>query len=407
MIPMLKKSKELKYIFPKEKDLDFNNFVNDTALVPFSDEVISFLNDLSKILYKDTRTRDYPDVSTFAFFIRKSNLFSLKNEYLNSNVNRLGRGIVFHIAPSNVPVNFAYSLVSSLLAGNLNIVRVPSKSFDQVKIITDAIFELSKLKNHKKISNKIILVSYPRNDIANSFFSKMCDVRVIWGGDDTIKQIRESNIPPRSFDLTFADRYSICIINADSYIDEKNPEKIALNFYNDTYLFDQNACTAPHLLIWLGENKNVKNAKNIFWKNLHMIAESRYEIQSVIAVDKLTALYNQAINSEKLKKIESKDNLIVRVEIDELPKNIDEFRCTSGYFNEYHASNILEICPIIDQKYQTLAYYGLSKKELDTLINSGPRGIDRIVKIGKTTDFSLTWDGYNLINTLSRIIDVK
>lgn len=404
---MLKESKELKYIFPKEKDLEFNNFINDTALVPFSDEVISFLNDLSKILYKDTRTRDYPDVSTFAFFIRKSNLFSLKNEYCNSDENRLGRGIVFHIAPSNVPVNFAYSLVSSLLAGNLNIVRVPSKSFDQVKIITDAIFELSKLKNHKKISNKIILVSYPRNDIANSFFSKICDVRVIWGGDDTIKQIRESNIPPRSFDLTFADRYSICIINADSYIDEKNPEKIALNFYNDTYLFDQNACTAPHLLIWLGEKKNVNNAKNIFWENLHIIAEPRYEIQSVIAVDKLTALYNQAINSEKLKKIESKDNLIVRVEIDELPKNIDEFRCTSGYFNEYHSSNILEILPIIDQKYQTLAYYGLSKKELNKLINSAPRGIDRIVKIGKTTDFSLTWDGYNLINTLSRIIDVK
>ena len=187
---------------------------------------------------------------------------------------------------------------------------------------------------------------------------------------------------------------------------KKNPEKIALNFYNDTYLFDQNACTAPHLLIWLGENKNVNNAKNIFWKNLHMIAESRYEIQSVIAVDKLTALYNQAINSKKLKKIESKDNLIVRVKIDELPKNIDQFRCTSGYFNEYHASNILEIRPIIDKKYQTLAYYGLSKKELNELINSKPKGIDRIVKIGKTTDFSLTWDGYNLIDTLSRRIEI-
>ena len=404
---MVMESKELKYIFPKKKDLDINNFMNGSALKPFSNEVILYLNDLSKILYKDTRARDYPDVSTFAFFIRKSNLFSLKKEYLNPNVNRLGRGIVFHIAPSNVPVNFAYSLVSSLLAGNLNIVRVPSKSFEQVKIITDAISELSKLKNHKKISNKIILVSYPRNDSSNSFFSEICDVRVIWGGDDTIKQIRESDIPPRSFDLTFADRYSICIINADSYVNEKSPEKIALNFYNDTYLFDQNACTAPHLLIWLGKKRNVNNSKIIFWKNLHAVAKLRYKIQSVIAVDKLTATYSQAINSKKLKKIESKDNLVVRVEIGELPKNIDQFRCTSGYFNEYHASNILEICPIIDQKYQTVAYYGLSKKELDELINSSPKGIDRIVKIGKTTDFSLTWDGYNLIDTLSRIIDVK
>tara|TARA_B100000963_G_scaffold289151_1_gene258564 strand:- start:16742 stop:17959 length:1218 start_codon:yes stop_codon:yes gene_type:complete len=404
---MLKEFKELKYIFPKEKDLDFKSFVSDSALIPFSNEVISYLNDLSKLLYKDARTRNYPDVSTFAFFVRKSNLFSLKKEYFNSDINRLGRGIVFHIAPSNVPVNFAYSLVSSLLAGNTNIVRVPSKSFDQVNIISDAILELSKLKNHKKISDKIMLISYPRNDSANSFFSKICDVRVIWGGDNTIRQIRESDIPPRSFDLTFADRYSICIINADSYVDEKNPEKIALNFYNDTYLFDQNACTAPHLVIWIGKKKNVINSKNIFWDNLHVIANSRYDIQSVIAVDKLTALHNQAIKSKKLKKIESKDNLVVRVEIDELPKNIDEFRCSSGYFNEYHASNLIEISPIIDQKYQTIAHYGVSKKELNKLIESNPKGIDRIVKIGKTTDFSLTWDGYNLIDTLSRIIDIK
>jgi hypothetical protein len=29
-------------------------------------------------------------------------------------------------------------------------------------------------------------------------------------------------------------------------------------------------------------------------------------------------------------------------------------------------------------------------------------GIDRIVPIGKTTDFNLIWDGYDLINVLSR-----
>jgi len=35
-----------------------------------------------------------------------------------------------------------------------------------------------------------------------------------------------------------------------------------------------------------------------------------------------------------------------------------------------------------------------------------PNGIDRIVPIGKTTDFSLTWDGFNMIETLSRKIDI-
>ena len=42
------------------------------------------------------------------------------------------------------------------------------------------------------------------------------------------------------------------------------PEKIAVGFYNDTYLFDQNACTAPHLIIWLGNDENIEIAKEYF-----------------------------------------------------------------------------------------------------------------------------------------------
>ena len=51
-------------------------------------------------------------------------------------------------------------------------------------------------------------------------------------GDVTIAQIRQNIIPPRSFDVTFADRYSLCAINADKYINEKSPERIARAFYN-------------------------------------------------------------------------------------------------------------------------------------------------------------------------------
>jgi len=47
--------------------------------------------------------------------------------------------VLFHVVPSNIPVNFVFSLFSGLVTGNTNIVRVPSKGFEQVTIITDAI----------------------------------------------------------------------------------------------------------------------------------------------------------------------------------------------------------------------------------------------------------------------------
>jgi hypothetical protein len=99
------------------------------------------------------------------------------------------------------------------------------------------------------------------------------------------------------------------------------------------------------------------------------------------------------------------DNLIWRVELKNLPKDIDKYRSYGGYFSEFRASSLFDLADIISNKYQTLSYYGIQKNELMNFIaQSKPNGIDRIVPIGKTTDFTLTWDGFNLINTLSREI---
>ena len=39
-------------------------------------------------------------------------------------------------------------------------------------------------------------------------------------------------------------------------------------------------------------------------------------------------------------------------------------------------------------------------------MENGLRGIDRIAPVGHTMDFALTWDGNDLIRTLSRRITV-
>ena len=49
----------------------------------------------------------------------------------NNNELRLGVGLAFHITPSNMPTNFAYSLLFGLLSGNSNIIKVPSRKFPE------------------------------------------------------------------------------------------------------------------------------------------------------------------------------------------------------------------------------------------------------------------------------------
>lgn len=383
--------------------VEWDKFVEQKPDVPFADNVIEFLNALSGALLKDRESRLYPDAITFAFFCRKANLQKLKEEYVSDGILRMGRGLLFHIAPSNVPINFGYSLVSGLLAGNANVVRVSSKQFAQVDLIIKHLHALLAFGEYNEVANRIALVRYDRTSDANEMFSAMCNVRVIWGGDATIATLRQNAILPRAFDVCFADRYSIAAINPESIMEASDAEmkKLAEAFYNDTYLFDQNACSAPHTIFWLQSDK-LEDAKNRFWNAVHEHVAAKYQLQAVMSVDKLTAFYRQAACMDVRKK-EMPDNVVVRTELKELPKNIEDFRCACGYFSEKTISSLDEIAPIVSIKYQSLGYYGFGKEELrDFVIRNRFQGLDRIVPIGETTAFALTWDGYNLIDTFTR-----
>lgn len=386
--------------------------LEERPVAPFADEVIDELDALSKALMRDPASRQYPDVVTFGFFCRRANLLKLREQSVISNqlsVVRLGWGMVFHIAPSNVPVNFAYSIVAGLLAGNTNVVRVSQKQFPQVDIIV----------KHMRATNmhRVAVVRYPHESNANEVFSGLCNVRVIWGGDATIETIRKNAIPARAFDICFADRYSLAAINADALVissqylgfrsqDSVFREKLAERFYNDTYLFDQNACSAPHLVCWLGEQDNIKKAKEVFWDAVYAYAKAHYQFQDVMAVDKLTALYKQAVAMPTHDE-ETKDNVLRRVNIESLPCDIDSFRCAGGYFTECEIESLDNIAPIVSAKYQTLAYYGFEKQELEAFVQRNRlTGIDRIVPFGETTTFALTWDGRDLIQSMSRVISI-
>ena len=380
---------------------DFHLVFQARPFAPFSEEVTSFLQSVSARLLRMPQCRSFPDVISFAFWCRKGSLERLREHYAG-NLRRLGRGIVYHISPSNVPVNFAYSLAASLLAGNANIVRVPSKPFEQVNLICGALRATLEEPVFAPLRDHVVLLRYERSEEINRYFSRNCDVRVIWGGDRTIAEIRKASLPARSFDLAFADRYSLCVINAHEYLCKAEPAALATHFYNDTYLTDQNACTSPHLVVWLGSAKDVVAAKHLFWDALHAVVASKYEMSAIWSVDKYTKFLEMAMGlGARLTPMS--DQLILRAQLDALAPNIDEYRGATGFFAEYDAGDLSELAAIVSRKYQTLAYYGVPVEALEAWVTTHRLcGIDRIVPIGKTMDFSLTWDGYDLIETLSR-----
>jgi hypothetical protein len=381
--------------------------LNQKPLPPFDDSIVEYLDQLSTILRKDPRIKEFPDVATFSFFCRRGNLNKNKKLHTDSTRNlRKGRGLVFHICPSNVPVNFAFSFVAGLLSGNVNLVRVPSKSFEQVQIILDAINKLCIEDVYCEAGRRVVFVRYDKNSPATKEFSQYCDARVIWGGDNTIKEVRKHPTHSRSIDVCFADRVSVCLIDALSFLNSSDQEKIINGFYNDTYLFDQNACTAPKLILWRGSPIEINKAKKLFWENLHHLVKKRYELTGVMSVDKLCSLYEYFIQFDNKNKFKNHENLIYRVQLDNIEEKLDSFGLRYGIFLEFHGQ-LNDLMKIDSKKIQTLSYFGFEKSEFQKFIDeNGLLGFDRVVPIGSAMDFSLNWDGYDLINTLSREIEI-
>lgn len=376
-------------------------------LVPYDDRVVDFLGALSVRLLSDAEAKQYPDVISFAFWARKANIAKLKREFAETRV-RLGLGTVFHIAPSNVPINFAFSYAFALLAGNANIVRVPSRDFAQTRIVCRILNAMFADTKYDRIAHSSVFVRYPHDDAITTEFSARCNARIIWGGDAAIASIRKFRIPDRSAEIVFADRYSFCVLDAQSIVsaDDATRDRIVSGFYNDTFLMDQNACSSPHLIVWFGADEIVAKAKERFWTAMHRIVKSKYELQAVSAMDKYALLCRNAVDQGEAISFERHDNYLYRLDLNHLPTDVDTMRGNCGYFYEHTTQDLSSVQSIVNTKYQTLTYFGVDVSTLtDLVVSNGLSGIDRIVPVGSALDIGVIWDGLDVVRTLSRIVD--
>ncbi len=377
------------------------------SLEIFNENVVNFFDELSNFIFKYKQLKRFPDLATFGFFCRKANIKIIKKKYSNFLEDRYGRGIVLHFTPSNVPLNFAYSLFFGLITGNSNIIRLSKTNYYQTKILIKLINKLLQKKKFFNLRNKINLIKYDKTEEITKYLCSICDVRLIWGGDNSINEIRKYSLPPNAFDVTFADKFSICIISANNYLKLKNFNKEAEFFYNDSLFFDQNACTSPKIVLWHGNNKNINLAKKKFWKEFENIVKKKnYKIYENWNYEKFYNETNAIINlSIKPKKVDH--SVIKKIQLNKISTEINKYFSPGGFFFEYDFKNFSEIKKIFTPKVQTLTYIGFNPLHLKKKLNLNKvNSVDRIVPNGKSSEISLEWDGYDIVFQISKKLTI-
>ena len=382
-----------------------NNLKNNVKqLKVFDRNILLFIKIFHLKLKNSNQLKKFPDLVALNFLLRKNNIEKIINNY--DTKDRVGLGLVFHITPSNMPTNFFYSYLFGILTGNVNVVIIPNKSFHQVKILLEILENILKDKKFKKIKEMSYFVRYNKNTKITEELSSICDARVIWGGDNSIDQIRKITIPPKCREITFSDKFSCSILNLDkiTQLTKNELNNVCRHFYSDGYFIDQNACSSPHLILWIGKS-NYKTKKS-FWSCINNIVMSKYDLPEIAIIDKFTQECEDAISLNiKNKKYYYNNKLIIK-ELTKIPHNLTSFRGKWGYFYEYKIRNLNDLKKIVSDKFQTITYFGVDRKKIiNTIVKNHIKGIDRIVPVGSAHLMDTKWDGHDLIYSLSRIIN--
>ena len=83
-------------------------------------------------------------------------------------------------------------------------------------------------------------------------------------------------------------------------------------------------------------------------------------------------------------------------------------RGVNGTFFQKNIKKLSYLKKFITKKCQTISYYGTSKNQLKNFLSrNNILGVDRLVPIGSSLEINLKWDGYDVIKSLSRVVDYK
>jgi hypothetical protein len=419
-------------IFQTKKVKDLNSIISDIHKnkdlivdVPIL-ALIEILDKLGKSFITNKKLRKIEGSNFLALWLKRKNLINMIDNNLN-NIKYLDefveikenqyikaqpRGLVAHWIAGNVPTLGIFSLVQSILCKNLNILRIPEKSVDTVIPILKELNSIKIEHNNKKYNGSDIVKSlsviyYPKDNIkANEMLSKNADAKLIWGGKESVKQIK--NLPAKEHceDIIFGPKYSFGVFDKE-FLESEDITKELSRAVMDIIVFDQSACSSPQVLFFEKNNKyNIKQIADLIKKEFNTTAK-RYPKNNQ---DYDTAA--RIINARGEYLLDENKDIVLAKALDWtvlINRDIcleEPIQSRTIFIKEINSIN--DIVPLITKKIQTV---GIAIKNLEkTKVFCSRvtyRGVARCVKFGSMNNYESPWDGMLALSRLVRFVKIK
>ncbi|WP_018606561.1 acyl-CoA reductase [Uliginosibacterium gangwonense] len=381
-------------------------------LQAFSASIQAFLAAFADHILRDPAMRAAPELMALAYWFRPAALQALLARF--QHLGELGllrpRGVAFHVAPANVDSVFVYSWFLSLLCGNRNIVRLSRRENPQRDALLGILTELLARPEHAAIANANVVLAYERDNEISTALSARCNLRVVWGGDATVKYMRSLPLPPLATELVFPNRASWALIHAEN-VNQTSAEtltQMAGAFYNDTFWFAQQACSSPRALLWIGTPEQVQAAQSRFWPTVKQeIARRNMQDEPTQLAARLVAAHLAATEGGVILE-GSLTDWPLRLSAQRFNATMRDGHCGYGLIYEIQRESLDNSISLFEACDQTVAYWGFEREALTRWALMLPdRAVDRIVPLGQALRFADRWDGHDLLLAFSRLVMIE
>ncbi|MDW5324836.1 acyl-CoA reductase [Plantactinospora sp. KLBMP9567] len=372
------------------------------------ERVSEFLTAFGRRLLAPGTVRRHPELGSLAFFLRRGGLArSLADLSTPSGALRFPRGLVFHLPPANVDTVFVYAWALAALAGNHNVVRISPRSGGVAAAVLDALRE-TLADGHPAVAHSQRMVTYDRDDAVTAVLSAACDLRVIWGGDESVRRLRAIALPPGARDLVFPDRSSFCVLSAAGWLAAPATERrsLAERLCTDVYWFDQAACSSPRTLFWVGTPEVARRAGAELSAELLAVVGARApQVPTSMVLHKYVTAFGLAAEGVA-DRIRFAGNAVTHLDLSAADGPLRDW-LGAGTFAWARLDRLADLAGMVRRRDQTVTHFGFGAAELTELARAcGGRGVDRIVPVGRALDFAPVWDGYELLREFTRLTTV-
>jgi len=312
-------------------------------------------------------------------------------------------GVIGHWPAGNIEIQPILSMTCALLGGNAALVRIPRGLGELTRLLVKKLVESDP---EEILTRRIFLAAFEHdNRDLHEAMARVVDGAMIWGGRESVLQVRSLPFPHWAHLAVFGPRISVAAMDAAAWTNEAERDSWCARLARDVWQFEQQACSSPQVLLLEKDSSHsvaelAPSLKRAFEGENH--AHPRKSIPaamtSAIAQARTSWLLDDAGRDAVFPT--TPDWTLLFGKGYEIPQP------TQGRtLAILEVDNLFDPIVKFDGNIQTL---GLGVKdpalEKELVELAGRRGVDRIVKLGQMHVFTSPWDGVDIIRPMVRMV---